>query len=556
MKISREQAATPRRRNLSWYVLLALVFLLGLSLGTQFGRRALERLLSLPTQLARSVGPAEDLSTLTVDMDFSDYNDMLALREEALRAGAYIPAGADFVPATLRLDDDAPVEVRVRWRAGGVDHMREAGGKWGFELRTRQEQQLLGMQRFYLVDPLANNWLGEWAFVRALQREGVLAARYRFVRLVFNGDDRGIYALQESFGGELATSQGRPEGVIVEFDANLLWRSLAHFQGDERAAYADTVANLSAVDFQYFEVDTFQDATLEEDAALSEQRERAIGLLRALQTGQLAASEVFDVALYGRFLALVDLWGATQGTSLVNLRYYYNPASARLEPIGFNANALGSDERISLAATYHDPELQMAYVQEAVRISQPDYLDGLQDELGPEFARLERATRAEHPDGLLLWGALRLRQEQMRRSLAPVQPVFAYLGSPELASEGIMRVEVANILGLPVEVVGFDIDGATVLPANREWLSEDDLGLLLDDPDAVVLRAFDAAQTSVIRYAQFDLPLVEIHRLDSEFDFMREPNVQVITRIHGLSATQMTLAQQGYPDVFVGGEGQ
>jgi hypothetical protein len=105
-------------------------------------------------------------------------------------------------------------------------------------------------------------------------------------------------------------------------------------------------------------------------------------------------------------------------------------------------------------------------------------------------------------------------------------------------------------------VVGFDIDGATVLPANREWLSEDDLGLLLDDPDAVVLRAFDAAQTSVIRYAQFDLPLVEIHRLDSEFDFMREPNVQVITRIHGLSATQMTLAQQGYPDVFVGGEGQ
>jgi hypothetical protein len=69
----------------------------------------------------------------------------------------------------------------------------------------------------------------------------------------------------------------------------------------------------------------------------------------------------------------------------------------------------------------------------------------------------------------------------------------------------------------------------------------------------VVLWTFDPAQVPVIRYAAFDIPLSEIHRLDSELDFMQPLDVQVITRILGLSATQMTLAQEGVPDVFVGG---
>jgi hypothetical protein len=57
----------------------------------------------------------------------------------------------------------------------------------------------------------------------------------------------------------------------------------------------------------------------------------------------------------------------------------------------------------------------------------------------------------------------------------------------------------------------------------------------------------------VIRYAAFDVPLAEIHRLDSELDFMQPVDVQVVTRVLGLSTTQMTLAQEGVPDVFVVG---
>ncbi|MBE9508300.1 MAG: CotH kinase family protein [Chloroflexi bacterium] len=552
MKIGQQQPARLTgflKRNLRWLGALLLVFILGLIAGGQEWHAMIDGLRTLPARLFQSAAHFGDLPTLVVDMNATSYNGILGQRERALQDGVYIPAGRDFVTATICLNDSV-VPVRMRLLEGPADHLGD-DEKWGFEVRTRQNQRLLGMQRFYLQDPSANNWLNEWAFARALEREGILVARYQFVHLVLNGDNRGIYALQEGFANELLMAQGRPAGVIVRFDADLLWESIAHFQGDARAAYADSVANLSATDFQYFEVDTFRDAAISRDPELSAQRDQAIGLLRALQTGELEPSDVFDVEQYGLFLALVDLWGATQGTSLVNLHYYHNPATARLEPIGFNTNALGADARLSLLATYNDPVLQAAYAQETLRISQPEYLDQLQAELEPEFRQLQQAVSAAYREIEPPWDQLRDRQEQIRRSLSPVQPVFAYLGSPELAADGILRVDVGNVLNLPVEIVGFDIHGATVLPANRQWVQAESDELLTDSADQVVLRAFDAAQAPVMRYAHFDIPLAEIHRLDDELDFMQELDVQVITRILGLSATQMTLARHGYPDVLV-----
>ena len=557
MKIGQQRPTRPplfSPRNLRWFGALVLAFVVGWIAGNRDWHEAFRDLQSVPDRIAQSVAPAGDLPTLVVDLDFCSYDDILAQREQALQAGVYIPSDQDFVSGIVRLDG-LEVPVRMRLLAGPADHLGEEE-KWGFEVRTRDNRLLLGMRRFYLVDPADNNWLNQWAFARALEREGVLVARYRFVRLIFNGDDRGIYALQEGFADELLTAQGRQAGVIVEFDTTLLWESIAHFGGDVRAATADPVANLSAADFQYFEVDPFRDATIARDPDLSAQKDAAIGLLRALQAGELEASEVFDAGQYGRFLALVDLWGAIQGTSLVNLRYYYNPVSVRLEPIGFNGDALGSDARLSLAATHDNPTLQAAYVREAMRVSQPEYLDQLQADLEPEYRRLQRAVSAERAELEPPWDALRHRQEQIRRSLDPVQPVFAYLRSPTLAISGTLRVDVANVLNLPIEVVGFDVNGATYLPANRGWLLGESAELLTNDADRVILRAFDATRTPVIRYAHFDIPLAEIERLDDELDFMQEPDIQVATRVLGLSTTHLTPARHGYPDVFTVGVGE
>ncbi|MGD9030689.1 MAG: CotH kinase family protein [Anaerolineae bacterium] len=544
MKIGQKQSPSYPKGGL--VVVLTLVFALGFFLGGRNILAEVEGWLSFATQLVHDDSAAELLPTLVVDMGFDNYNNLLQQREEALQTGVTLLTNQDFVTATMRLDDSL-VPVTMRFYPGPAEHLKEAS-KWHFDVRTRRGQHLEGMQRFYLLDPAEDNWLNQWAFARSLEREGVLATRTQFVNLVFNGDSWGPYALQEGFGDELMTANGRTAGVILEFDADLLWRSIAHF-GDAERAYADPVGNLLATDFRFFEIDAFRDATIAQDTARLAQRDAAVSRLRALQAGQLPASDIFEVEAYGRFLALVDLWGANEAVSLPNLRYYYDPDSGRLEPIGFNGNPLSSEERLPLIAAYGDAVLQAAYAREAERLGQPAYLAELESELGEELLHLQRALRPEAGQLALPWAALQQRQEQIRRSLNPIQPVFAYLGPPTMSVSATIQVDVANVINLPVEVIGFDINGTTFLEADPAWLrTAAATDLVSVRGDQIILSA---TGSSLIRYVRFHLPTTEIIRLDQETDFTHPIEINVATRILGLDEHQFTLAREGAPDQFI-----
>ena len=549
MKIVQKRSQKERFSRIIWFfvalLLLALVLVIQQSKSGSI-------LPDIWTDIQRSLrlGNSESgLPVLAVDMAYTEYDQILGQREEALASGVVLAGNQDFVPADIQYGDET-IPVLMRLQQGLALHLGEEE-KWNFEVRTRNDQLLADMQRFYLIDPADNNWLNEWAFNEALRREGLVTGRYKFVRLFFNGDNQGIYALQEGFGPELIAGNDRPEGVLVEFDAEPLWETISYFEGDYQSAAADPITNLSSTDFQYFEVDTFRDAAIADDPVLSVQKDRAIGLLRGLQSGKLAAAEVFDVEKYGRFLALTDLWAATQGTSLVNLRYYYNPESGLLEPVGFNASPFGSAERVSMSASYHDPALQTAYVQAAQRMAQPDYLTELADVLQGEMETMQQ-TLAVESDQELPWDQLKQRQDEMSRSLRPLQPLFAYLGPPTLAQEGIIQIDVANVLNLPLEIIGFDIDGATFLEVDPSWIQNEQEDLINNDDGKIILRAHANTQAPLVSYVRFHLPVSEILRWDDELDFMRELDIQVASRLVGLDDVQMTSARPGYPDPIAG----
>jgi hypothetical protein len=130
--------------------------------------------------------------------------------------------------------------------------------------------------------------------------------------------------------------------------------------------------------------------------------------------------------------------------------------------------------------------------------------------LTAEWQRLAKVVSAEH-EATPPWERLSDRQAQLQRSLTPAQPVLAYLGSPTLSMSGTLRIEVANVLNLPVEILGFDIGGppSSIRPA---WLSEESQELLMPSVNQIVLRAADTTQQQVVRYIRFDVPLTEIHR--------------------------------------------
>lgn len=541
MKIVQKRSNRGLTRFFIWFlVIAALVALFLISISPN-----LEELLNRRNLLGSIIPDwaKNDLPVLIVDMPFDGYDRILRQREDGLSKGVILAGNSDFVQADIYFEGQT-VPVELRLQQGPARHLGE-DEKWNFDGRTRNDQLLSGMQRFYLIDPADNNWLDEAVFSAALRREGLVSGRYQFVHVYLNGVDKGIYALQEGFGQEIITSNNREEGVIVEFDMSPLWEGLALYNGDQGALASDPVSNLLAEDFQYFQVDTFRDAAIAEDEVLTRQKNRAIELLRGLQDGELAASEVFDVAKYGRFLALIDLWGALDATSLVNLRYYYNPQTDRLEPIGFNGNPLSSNERLSLSATFGDFDLQRSYAEEAARLSESGYVDELENELGPEY---ELARRELTKEGQLTmpWKTLKERQEEISRSLAPGQPILAFLGSPTLAQEGIIQIDIANALNLPIEVLGFNIDGATFIELDPDWIKNNQEQLIFGSDSEIYLKAQDSS-SSPLRYLRIQIPLTEILSQDNELDFMHELDIQIAIRIAGLDDVRMVSAETGYP---------
>jgi hypothetical protein len=549
MKVVRKRSRHKRLSNLLWLaialLLLAAVVYLEQSRFTQSPLIAVgdaARLLWM-----RNV--TGDLPELVIELPFEGYNQILAQRESGLTDGVFIGNDADFVSADIHYTDQV-IPILMRLQQGPANHVGE-DEKWNFDVRTRNGAQLFDMQRFYLIDPADNNWLNEWALMKNLQEEGLLASRYQFVRLILNGDDRGIYALQEGFGPELMTSQGRIEGVVVEFDLKPLWESIAYFQGDSQAVTSDPITNFSTAGFQYFEVDTFRDADIAADELLTAQKNRAVNLLRGLQSGELAAAEVFDVHKYGRFLALLDLWGATQGASLVNLRYYYNPESDFLEPIGFNTNALGSEDRLSVDAAYNDPDLQVAFAAASAEVSQAGYVTALEASLDAQIKELQGVLASEKATELP-WAALNQRQEQLQRSLSPVQPVFAFLGPPTTAQDRIIQVDVANVLNLPIEILGFEIDGATFLEVDPTWIVDEPGNVTINENGGLILAPFTGERSPIVDYVRFHLPLTTIIAQDDELDFLQDLDIQVATRIVGLEKPHLTSARPGFSDLLPG----
>jgi hypothetical protein len=218
------------------------------------------------------------------------------------------------------------------------------------------------MRRFSIQHPARRAYHGEVLFFETLRHVGVLAPRYFFVDVVMNGNDVGLMAVEEHFSKELLESNGRRDGVIVRLDESLFW---AERDLRQRAAWKDG----AFASYRNAPIDAFRSTRVTESPTLSHNYEVAVGLLRGFVESRLAPSEVFDVELTGRFLAVAEMWESLHSVYWNNLRFYLNPFSLKLEPIGFDADipgdpsprALIGRNEPHLTAMLDDPQIFAVY---------------------------------------------------------------------------------------------------------------------------------------------------------------------------------------------------
>jgi len=358
----------------------------------------------------------EQLPHIYIDMKYKHYLKILKKREIALREGHLIRTPDDFVPAFIKYKNKSyPVKLGLK----GDLRSHWEGDKLSFRIKMNKKDSLFGMKRFSIQNPEERLYEGAIIFFEALRREGVLTPRYFFTDLTVNGKHIGIMAIEEHFSKELLESQGRKEGVILKYDESL-W-----FKPRGRKGPFDS--------FRTNPIEAFRKNKISKSKNLSKDLKIAIGLLRGFSNGTLNAAQVFDAELWGKYYAVASIWGGWHSINWRNTRFYYNPITAKLEPIAYDEQLRyfkrdsydPTSNKVPLPAAIigGDPQVKFFYEKTLVKL-QKEAKEKITEEWVRSLQnRNLRILHKEYPllGGINFFGLAKTASESLRRSKSHYQ---------------------------------------------------------------------------------------------------------------------------------------
>jgi hypothetical protein len=261
---------------------------------------------------------------INVEINFESLQKIEGKRQEAITKGILLTDDDDFVPAKIVFEGEK-IPIKLRLKGDWVDHLQ--GEKWSFRVHTKNDEALLGMRYFSLQAPETRHFINEWLALSIMDQEGLIALRYKFIEVSINGERKGIYALEEHFSKELIENNQRREGPIVKFSEDLHWANLLKYRATPNED-ADTMYRSL--------IEPFRGGKTLGDPVLYGEFQEAQRLLQDFRNNKVGIEQVFDLEQWGKFFALLDLFGSGHGSSVHNLRFYYNPITGLLEPIPFD----------------------------------------------------------------------------------------------------------------------------------------------------------------------------------------------------------------------------
>ena len=79
----------------------------------------------------------------------------------------------------------------------------EGPKKWSFKIKLLENKAIDGFKRFSIQQPKTRDYLYEWLFMKVLEKEGLIFHRVKFLETNVNGENLGIYFLEEQHSKQL-----------------------------------------------------------------------------------------------------------------------------------------------------------------------------------------------------------------------------------------------------------------------------------------------------------------------------------------------------------------
>ena len=315
------------------------------------------------------------------------------------------------------------------------------------------------MREFSLQHPRTRSYISEYLLHKFLEHEGLPFLRYKFIPVSLNGKYLGIYALEEHFGKELIENSKLIDGPILKIsdqDLRNEWnrkyiKKDTTFQRLLPNEFLNTTENNA-------KILTFNTKKFSNDTNKLSQFQLGSKLLDEYLKKNLNSSDIFDLSMTAKYFAVIDLLQALGANTWQDMRFYFNPITARLIPIGYDAQIPYILERRNLSIDqnvlkiFDDQDFIREYTKELYRITKDDYFENFLKTISNDLSRELSVLNQSFPfiSLKLLKDEVLQNKIYIRNRLLRLEPLG--INSINILSKNKVELEIFNKNKLPINI--------------------------------------------------------------------------------------------------------
>ena len=259
------------------------------------------------------------LNQLRINVDNDSYTKLSSQSNQAHEVGYLIREKAEYVQGRISYNSEL-TNVKLRLKGDWLDHLQP--NKWSFRIKL-EEPLKDSLKVFSVQNPACRSYLNGYVFHQLLKQEGILSNEFRFVHLYLNDDSWGIYCLEEHLTSRMIANQNKEEGVILKFDDD----------DGFMKAHKDVETTTDGL-IKKATIKVYGDA--KKNANFKTEIDRAKKIMHDYQFQVDSVYDLFDAEAMGKYYALCDLTMGYHSMGWLNIRFYYNFNTGKMEPVGYD----------------------------------------------------------------------------------------------------------------------------------------------------------------------------------------------------------------------------
>lgn len=253
-----------------------------------------------------------NLPTLEISLPYKSVLHLEQQRSIKKNNNGYLPNEySKYTRAEVGIDNKKKFNAQIKSKGYRSIHWSDPLAS-SYRLKLSGKNSIFGLNEFSLQKPITKNYTYEFLFHKMLENTGNLSLKYFLVNLSINNKKQGLYAVEEFFTKDLLERQEKRNGPIFGIE-------------DDLGEYYPNI-NYQLYNSKFWLTES------------PEMIKGAFSILNKIKDGESELLEHFDIDKWARFFAVIDLMGSYHGSLSKSVRIYYNPTTAKFEPVGYDAH--------------------------------------------------------------------------------------------------------------------------------------------------------------------------------------------------------------------------